>query len=154
MWVALLSVFHIVAGAAATITVGTTSSLAAGQSATVLNVGSTSNAIFNFGIPQGATGMKLYSWRPYVRMRVQFFVCLRPCEKITCTHMCLYVYLSLYEKIHSNTGVFDFKYRKSVLTIVFFCARAFISRSVWNLYAVEQLSSQIILIWPLITNKL
>lgn len=47
------------AGSAATINVGTTSTLAPGSNATVLNTGTTSAAVFNFGIPagvQGATG--------------------------------------------------------------------------------------------------
>lgn len=43
-------------GQAATITVGTTTTLPAGSNATVQNVGSTSAAIFNFGIPQGEKG--------------------------------------------------------------------------------------------------
>lgn len=44
------------AGAAATVSVGTTTTLAAGTSATVTNAGTSSAAIFDFGIPQGATG--------------------------------------------------------------------------------------------------
>ena len=44
------------AGAAATIAVGTTTTGAAGSSATVTNSGSSSAAVFNFTIPQGATG--------------------------------------------------------------------------------------------------
>jgi hypothetical protein len=43
-------------GTAATITVGTVSTLAAGASATVINVGTTTAAVFNIGIPQGAAG--------------------------------------------------------------------------------------------------
>jgi hypothetical protein len=43
-------------GAAATIAVGTTTTLAPGSSATVANAGTTSAAVFNFGIPTGATG--------------------------------------------------------------------------------------------------
>ena len=43
-------------GDAATITVGTTTTLPAGASATVTNVGTTSAAVFNFGIPKGADG--------------------------------------------------------------------------------------------------
>lgn len=43
-------------GAAATISVGTVSTLAAGNPATVTNVGSSSAAVFDFGIPQGAAG--------------------------------------------------------------------------------------------------
>ena len=43
-------------GAAATIAVGTTTTLPAGSSATVTNVGTTSAAVFNFGIPKGDTG--------------------------------------------------------------------------------------------------
>jgi hypothetical protein len=43
-------------GAAATIAAGTTTTLSAGSSATVTNVGTSSAAIFNFGIPQGAAG--------------------------------------------------------------------------------------------------
>ena len=45
-----------VPGEAATVTVGTTSTLPAGSDATVQNVGSTSAAIFNFGIPKGDKG--------------------------------------------------------------------------------------------------
>jgi hypothetical protein len=44
------------AGTAATVSVGTVTTLAAGASATVSNVGSTSVAVLNFGIPQGAQG--------------------------------------------------------------------------------------------------
>jgi len=40
----------------ATATVGTTTTLTAGSSATVTNVGTASNAIFDFGIPQGPQG--------------------------------------------------------------------------------------------------
>ena len=43
-------------GAAATIEVGTTTTLSAGSSATVTNVGTSSAAKFNFGIPKGADG--------------------------------------------------------------------------------------------------
>lgn len=43
-------------GAAANIVVGTTTTLPAGSSASVTNSGTTSNAIFNFAIPQGAAG--------------------------------------------------------------------------------------------------
>lgn len=45
-----------VAGTAATITVGTVTTLAAGASATVTNGGSSSAATLNFGIPAGAAG--------------------------------------------------------------------------------------------------
>lgn len=45
-----------VPGQAATVTAGTTTTLPAGSNATVQNVGSTSAAIFNFGIPQGEKG--------------------------------------------------------------------------------------------------
>lgn len=43
-------------GISATITIGTTTTLSAGSSATVTNSGSASAAILNFGIPMGATG--------------------------------------------------------------------------------------------------
>lgn len=43
-------------GAAATVTVGTTTTLPAGSSATVTNTGTTSAAVLNFGIPKGDTG--------------------------------------------------------------------------------------------------
>lgn len=43
-------------GDAATIAVGTTTTLAPGSSATVANVGTSSAAVFNFGIPAGQTG--------------------------------------------------------------------------------------------------
>lgn len=43
-------------GAAATIAVGTTSNLTAGSAATVTNSGTSSAAVFNFGIPVGPTG--------------------------------------------------------------------------------------------------
>lgn len=43
-------------GTAATIAVGTTSNLTAGSAATVTNSGTSSAAVFNFGIPIGATG--------------------------------------------------------------------------------------------------
>lgn len=45
-------------GAAATITVGTTTTGAAGSEATVTNSGSTSAAVFNFTIPQGIQGIQ------------------------------------------------------------------------------------------------
>lgn len=45
-----------VPGQAATITVGAVTTLAAGQPATVTNVGDSASAIFDFGIPQGAAG--------------------------------------------------------------------------------------------------
>ena len=44
-------------GDAATVDAGTTTTLAAGQSATVTNIGTTSAAIFNFAIPQGIQGL-------------------------------------------------------------------------------------------------
>ena len=44
-------------GAAATATAGTTTTLAAGSSATVVNSGTTSAAVFDFSIPQGAQGV-------------------------------------------------------------------------------------------------
>jgi hypothetical protein len=44
------------AGAAATVSVGSVSTGAAGSSATVTNVGTTSAAVLNFSIPQGAAG--------------------------------------------------------------------------------------------------
>ena len=43
-------------GAAATIAAGTTTTLSPGSLATVVNVGTSSAAVFNFGIPRGATG--------------------------------------------------------------------------------------------------
>ena len=43
-------------GNPATVAVGTVSTLPAGSSATVTNSGTTSNAVFNFGIPKGDTG--------------------------------------------------------------------------------------------------
>lgn len=43
-------------GTAATVAVGTTTTGAAGSSASVTNSGSTSAAVFNFTVPQGATG--------------------------------------------------------------------------------------------------
>lgn len=43
-------------GDAATIAVGTTTTLSPGSSATVANVGTSSAAVFNFGIPAGQTG--------------------------------------------------------------------------------------------------
>ena len=49
-------------GAAATADAGTTTTLAAGQSATVTNVGTTSAAIFNFAIPQGIQGITWCDW--------------------------------------------------------------------------------------------
>ena len=44
------------AGEAATITVGDVTTLDAGQDATVTNAGTTSAAVFNFGIPKGPKG--------------------------------------------------------------------------------------------------
>ena len=43
-------------GDPATVTAGTTTTLAPGSSATVTNTGTASNAVFNFGIPRGADG--------------------------------------------------------------------------------------------------
>lgn len=43
-------------GQAATVAVGTTTTLAPGSDATVTNSGTSSAAVFNFGVPQGATG--------------------------------------------------------------------------------------------------
>jgi phage baseplate assembly protein W len=43
-------------GQAATITAGTTSTLTPGTPASVVNVGTSQNAVFDFGIPQGITG--------------------------------------------------------------------------------------------------
>lgn len=43
-------------GAAATISVGTTTTLPAGSTATVENIGTSSEAVFNFGIPKGGKG--------------------------------------------------------------------------------------------------
>ena len=43
-------------GAAATIAVGTTSTLQPGDNATVTNTGTSANAVFNFGIPKGEKG--------------------------------------------------------------------------------------------------
>ena len=45
-------------GTAATVSVGSTTTLAAGSSATVSNSGTTSAAVFNFGIPQGVQGLQ------------------------------------------------------------------------------------------------
>jgi hypothetical protein len=45
-----------VPGSAATIAVGTTTTLSPGSPATVANSGTSSAAVFNFGVPQGATG--------------------------------------------------------------------------------------------------
>ena len=44
-------------GLGSTVDAGTTTTLAAGQSATVTNIGTTSAAIFNFAIPQGIQGL-------------------------------------------------------------------------------------------------
>jgi hypothetical protein len=44
------------AGAAATVSVGTVTTLAPGAAATVSNSGTANSAVLNFGIPQGATG--------------------------------------------------------------------------------------------------
>ena len=49
------------AGASATIAVGTVTTLPAGSNATVTNSGTSSSAVFDFGIPQGATGTVTYS---------------------------------------------------------------------------------------------
>lgn len=43
-------------GQAATVAVGTVTTLSPGSPATVTNVGTTNNAVFNFSIPQGAAG--------------------------------------------------------------------------------------------------
>ena len=45
-------------GTSATVAVGTTTTLSPGSSATVTNSGDTTNAIFNFGIPQGTQGIQ------------------------------------------------------------------------------------------------
>lgn len=49
------------AGTSATIAVGTVTTLPAGSNATVINSGTSSSAIFDFGIPKGATGTVTYS---------------------------------------------------------------------------------------------
>lgn len=49
------------AGSSATITVGTVTTLPAGSNATVTNSGTSSSAVFDFGIPQGASGTVSYS---------------------------------------------------------------------------------------------
>ena len=43
-------------GSAATVAIGTTTTLSAGSSATVTNVGTSSAAVFNFGVPKGVDG--------------------------------------------------------------------------------------------------
>ena len=48
-------------GDAATVQVGATTTLSAGTPASVVNVGTTSTAIFDFGIPQGIQGEQGYS---------------------------------------------------------------------------------------------
>ena len=45
-------------GPGATITVGSVATLAAGSAVTVNNVGTSTNAVFNFGIPQGQQGIQ------------------------------------------------------------------------------------------------
>ena len=54
---ALKSELKGVQGDAATVDAGATTTLAAGESATVTNVGTTAAAIFNFAIPQGIQGL-------------------------------------------------------------------------------------------------
>ena len=49
------------AGSSATIAVGTVTTLPPGSNATVVNSGTSSSAVFDFGIPQGATGTVTYS---------------------------------------------------------------------------------------------
>lgn len=49
------------AGSSATIAVGTVTTLPAGSNATVTNSGTSSSAVFDFGIPQGASGTVTYS---------------------------------------------------------------------------------------------
>lgn len=49
-------------GTAATIAVGTTSTLPANSQATVTNAGSSNAAVFNFGIPQGSQGNPGPNW--------------------------------------------------------------------------------------------
>jgi len=44
-------------GTAATVAVGTTNTLSPGSAATVTNSGTAAAAVFNFGIPQGQTGL-------------------------------------------------------------------------------------------------
>lgn len=50
------------AGAAATVTVGTVTTGAAGSAVQITNSGSTSAAVFNFTIPVGATGQRGSLW--------------------------------------------------------------------------------------------
>ena len=53
-------------GAAATVTVGTTTTLPPGSSATVNNSGTSSDAVLNFGIPKGETVITQHtSWGAY-----------------------------------------------------------------------------------------
>ena len=49
------------AGSSATIDIGTVTTLPAGSNATVTNSGTSSSAVFDFGIPQGASGSVSYS---------------------------------------------------------------------------------------------
>lgn len=49
------------AGEAATVTIGTTTTLPAGSQATVTNTGSLNNAVLNFGIPAGGSNTALTS---------------------------------------------------------------------------------------------
>ena len=55
-------------GDAATVTVGTVTTLPAGSNATVVNVGSTSAAIFDFGIPKGQDGTGATNAYKYVKV--------------------------------------------------------------------------------------
>ena len=51
-------------GAGATVGIGSVSTLAEGSSATVTNIGSATNAVFNFGIPMGQTGAQgTFRWK-------------------------------------------------------------------------------------------
>ena len=56
-------------GAAATVAVGTVTTLAAGSQATVTNSGTAGAAVLNFGIPQGATGASWVGIREWDEQR-------------------------------------------------------------------------------------
>lgn len=67
--------YSVIEGKTATIAVGNVTTLAAGEDATVENVGDENEAVFNFGIPQGFQGERgLQGYTPYIGENGNWFI--------------------------------------------------------------------------------
>jgi hypothetical protein len=64
--------YDVMAGKAATIEVGTVTTLEAGEDATIENTGTENEAVFNFGIPKGDKGVQGYT--PYIGINGNWFI--------------------------------------------------------------------------------